>query len=618
MRAPVPSMRDAAIRRYGDAITTLKRDNAMKNYKQTVFVRTPLTEEPIRSETTRSSIRVATISTIVALLILASAALLNPGVRGAPDSPAFFYPANVEYNGRDMKYGQYQLASLTNPNITGVDVIMNWNDVEPQQDVFNWAPADKEIADWSNQGKKFVVVVRYTHKLNQTSCDRDNQWMPVWEQNRIPTLCSTGEIVPDYYDATFQADLTDYIGAIAQHIAANPYASHFEYIRIGLGFAGEGYPCLGCDSAAWNTLTNWGYTPHSWALWQEQMLTKYEQAIRPYLPTPIIYALGNNTIDPVVNQPIAQEVAYWAAPRGFGAGSEGLHSGLSGPAITVMKYFHDNYPNNYLQFQTVSYVTGTSDLQGDIDIADSVGAKTIEWYGKDTVKSAYQPYFQQWQETVNDEYGVPTPTPGPTQTTSPTATSTPISSLLARDTFQRPNQTFWGTATDGHVWGGAANSSSAFAVSNNTGRIAPATSFTNSAVLGSAATNVDALMTFSASAITTSNTIGTALRYGSGSMFYRAYVDGTSLWLSKNVNGTVTKLKSASFTASAKTSYSLRFRVNGSTLSAKIWRASASEPASWMVTTTDTALSTAGNAAIRVALRAGVTVSVTLFQATRL
>lgn len=570
----------------------------------------------ITRKSTRSRYLTA-ISTAVIVLALISGALLDVNERSASASPSSVYPANVEYNGRDMKYGQYQAASLRNPNVTGVDIIMNWNDVEPQQGVFNWAPADKVMADWSNQGKKFVIVVRYTHKLNLTTCDPAKQWMPVWEQNRIPTLCSTGEIVPDYYDTTFQADLIHYIQSIAKHVAASPYASYFEYIRIGLGFAGEGYPCLGCDATAWHTLARWGYTPHSWALWQEQMLTKYKKAIRPYLPTPIIYAMGNNTLDPVTNEPIAQEVAYWAAPQGFGVGSEGLHSGLGGVAINVMKYIHNHYPNSYLQFQTVSYVTGTSDLQGDIDIAHSVGAKTIEWYGKDTIQAPYQSYFQQWQQIVDDEYGVPTPTPTPRQSVTPTATPTPPSSFLARDTFQRPNQIFWGTASDGHTWGGAANSSSMFSISNNAGKIAPTASFANSAVLGSVATNVDVVMTFSASSLTASNTIGTALRYVSASRFYRAFVDGGRLWISKNINGTVTKLNSAAFTAGANTSYTLRFSVQGSTLSAKIWQSETPEPAGWMVTTTDTSLSEPGNAAIRVAIQAGTTVSVTRFQATQ-
>src|SRR5258708_32037550 len=43
-----------------------------------------------------------------------------------------------------------------------------------------------------------------------------------------------------------------------------------------------------------------------------------------------------------------------------------------------------------------------------------------------------------------------TPTPSPSPPT-PTAT-------LAQDTFQRADQTYWGTASDGQLWGGDANS----------------------------------------------------------------------------------------------------------------------------------------------------------------
>ncbi len=50
----------------------------------------------------------------------------------------------------------------------------------------------------------------------------------------------------------------------------------------------------------------------------------------------------------------------------------------------------------------------------------------------------------------------PTLSPSPSVTPSPTAGVT-----LAQDTFQRANQTYWGTASDGQKWGGDANSSHA-------------------------------------------------------------------------------------------------------------------------------------------------------------
>jgi hypothetical protein len=78
-------------------------------------------------------------------------------------------PANIEYDGNNPSpYGLYEQSNLTNPNISGVDVVMDWTDVEPQQGVLNSAPADNEIAAWAKAGKKFTVIIRYIreHKTN--------------------------------------------------------------------------------------------------------------------------------------------------------------------------------------------------------------------------------------------------------------------------------------------------------------------------------------------------------------------------------------------------------------------------------------------------------------------
>src|SRR5207302_5965151 len=60
----------------------------------------------------------------------------------------------------------------------------------------------------------------------------------------------------------------------------------------------------------------------------------------------------------------------------------------------------------------------------------------------------------------------------PTAQPSPTSKSTqPVVHVLAQDTFRRPDQTFWGTASDGHKWGGEANASTEFTISGGIGQI---------------------------------------------------------------------------------------------------------------------------------------------------
>jgi len=81
------------------------------------------------------------------------------------------------------------------------------------------------------------------------------------------------------------------------------------------------------------------------------------------------------------------------------------------------------------------------------------------------------------------------------------------------------------------------------------------------------------------------------------------------------VSGTNTTIATTPFPATASTSYSLRFRVVGTTITAKVWASSTTEPANWMITTSDSSLSR-GNCGLRMQLATGVTVTYTTFNAT--
>lgn len=216
--------------------------------------------------------------------------------------------------------------------------------------------------------------------------------------------------------------------------------------------------------------------------------------------------------------------------------------------------------------------------------------------------------------------GLSAPTPTVTTQPSPTVpvTVTPLPSpspgiTLAQDTFQRPNQALWGTASDGQTWSGDANTQTVFSIANNTGQIANGTS-THNAVLGPTATDAEVLASGSISSFTGAN-LGAVLRWTDSNDWYRAYLTGKQLKLQKKVSGTTTALATASFAASAGTSYTLRFQVVGSTLSARVWQTGTTEPTNWMITATDTALSS-GFCGLRVQIASGVTASYTSFLAT--
>jgi hypothetical protein len=206
------------------------------------------------------------------------------------------------------------------------------------------------------------------------------------------------------------------------------------------------------------------------------------------------------------------------------------------------------------------------------------------------------------------------PTTKPNTGTTPGATATPVATnILAQDTFQRADQPFWGTASDGQPWGSDAANKNVFSISAKTGQVANGQGAFN-ATLGPAITDAEVQFSASISQFNQSN-FGALLRWTDANDWYKAYVDGTSLVLLKRAAGMTTRLNSIPFTARAGSSYTLLFRVVGTTLAAKVWQTGNVEPANWMVTVTDNTLQS-GYAGLRLVLENGIVAKFTSFQET--
>lgn len=185
-----------------------------------------------------------------------------------------------------------------------------------------------------------------------------------------------------------------------------------------------------------------------------------------------------------------------------------------------------------------------------------------------------------------------------------------LGSTLAQDTFQRANQTFWGTASDGHAWQGDANTSPAFTIVNNTGQISGNGAY--NALLGPVVQNAEVVMTGSITNFTVSN-MGVILHWVDANNWYKAGLTGGTLVLQKKLNGVVSTLGSVSFPASANTSYTVRFRLVNSTLSVRAWVAGQPEPPNWQLTATDSTFQT-GACGLRTILQNGAVQTITSFQ----
>lgn len=343
------------------------------------------------------------------------------------------YPANIEYD--PTGYGTYNHAALTNPNIGAVDINLNWYLVEPQPGLFNFAPADQEIAAWVGQGKKVTLELRFQHETNAPKADcTSDGWLPTWVATSVPTLCenrgaSAGFVIPDYFDRTFQADWRRYVGAVASHYANGPYKGDVTYARVALGLGAEAFPlepCYkpsvqGCSASSYKAairkLQAWGYTASSWLRWQESLLADYKRDF-PY--TTVIYPINQMlyptssplNINPATGDPIDMDVAYWAAAHGIGIGQQGLQGTYSqdyAKVNEIVAYVHRHFPSTYVQFQTVADLSnkGTSAcsaaclVERDVQAARRYHARSIEWYSSDDSNPSFQPYLAQWQKDVD-------------------------------------------------------------------------------------------------------------------------------------------------------------------------------------------------------------------------
>ncbi|PPB48296.1 PKD domain-containing protein [Arthrobacter pityocampae] len=194
---------------------------------------------------------------------------------------------------------------------------------------------------------------------------------------------------------------------------------------------------------------------------------------------------------------------------------------------------------------------------------------------------------------------------------------------LARDAFARVVTGGWGSADVGGAWG-AQGSTSKYSVDGSAGVVKLA------AAASSGTVRLDAV-----SSLTTDTRFTTALdrvpdggglhltvlgRDLGGTGDYRAKLlivgTGMSLITEKSVNGTVSRLGSASLplTLGVTDTYNVRVRVSGTapaTVQAKVWKVGTAEPTAWQLTSTDSepALQTAGSVAVTAYLSGSATVA---------
>ncbi|HEX7737202.1 MAG TPA: hypothetical protein VF458_20320 [Ktedonobacteraceae bacterium] len=213
------------------------------------------------------------------------------------------------------------------------------------------------------------------------------------------------------------------------------------------------------------------------------------------------------------------------------------------------------------------------------------------------------------------------PTPGPTASTSApnlAAMTTGLATdVMASDTFQRPDQHYWGLASDGHPWLADAHSERNFVIFEHTGVIeaTPQHVYCN-ALLGPAMTNSEITFTASLGHYGPS-TLGAVLRWSDAHNFYALTLDGQRLSLDRVMDGMQIPLQSAPFPARDGALYTFRFRAIGAQLFAMVWPTGQPAPATWQVSASDSAFAS-GQAGLHVLVQQSTQARITAFEEVQL
>lgn len=184
--------------------------------------------------------------------------------------------------------------------------------------------------------------------------------------------------------------------------------------------------------------------------------------------------------------------------------------------------------------------------------------------------------------------------------------------VLASDTFQRANQPYWGTSSDGHTWQADASNARNFSIYEHAGLITstPQPIYCN-AILGPVVT--DAEITFNAALSQYSTSaLGAILRWSDPNNYYTLSLDGQHLLFARVMDGMTTPLQMLPYPARDGALYTFRVRAAGARFFAAVWPGGQPAPANWQIEVTDSALAT-GQAGVRALVQNGARARITAF-----
>lgn len=189
--------------------------------------------------------------------------------------------------------------------------------------------------------------------------------------------------------------------------------------------------------------------------------------------------------------------------------------------------------------------------------------------------------------------------------------------VTATDDFNEIVADGWGIADTGQTWTVTGGAASDYSKSGTKGlQSHPTDNILRHSTLDVSLLNVNQKITFESNKLAAGAVQLVELMArndGAGSFYITRYTFTTTATVSVSIRKVIAGVETvlSSFTTAlthvANTQFSARFVVQGNQLKARMWLASSSEPTTWDVTTTDSAITTTGKVGVRSLLAAGTT-----------
>lgn len=165
---------------------------------------------------------------------------------------------------------------------------------------------------------------------------------------------------------------------------------------------------------------------------------------------------------------------------------------------------------------------------------------------------------------------------------------------LATDTFQRADQSGWGTASDGHTWSAVSGSTATASITSNRGLLGIFNAYSIQQIGTGTTANIDILVRLNQGG-NDNNSTGPSWRVADINNNYRCVMFAATAYLqyfSSGVKNTITTAAISGFTNS--TDWWMRVHHIGNHIQVRVWQDGTGEPGTWNIDTTDSHITAAG------------------------